>query len=144
MKTPVTQMESDWKGSKEGPVGNLPLGLPQAGQRCFFKCWCNHSCPGHRVPTHVTPQESGSCLPCGYYRAQLPSSSFPRECVEEPRAWAGRVAEWEDQQASGALALPELPRQDQSEREPVGLPTHLGPTFLESWEKREQGSRRSK
>lgn len=66
---PVTQAENAGRGAKGGRgggrVGSLsPACLRQvrAEKSCFFKHWCNHGCLGHSVLTHVTAQESGSCL----------------------------------------------------------------------------------
>lgn len=122
-----------------GPWAALPWAFPRqvgAEQRCLFKGWCNPSCLGHSGPTHVTPQESGSCLPHRSVVMTEPRGPPPPPRVQRsPRParrelWSGHT----EGQTSGTRLHPGLAGRDKSEKGLARLPAHLGPSFLQSSE----------
>lgn len=130
-------------------MGSLP-GLPRqvrAEQGSFFSVGVI-TAARRRVLTHVTPQESGSCLlRSGEVITELVALlQLPRRACGGAQLWEGGVLSGKTSSFQGP-APPRLPRQDQLEKEKekdlLGLPAHLGHAFLESWEKEGQGSRKA-
>lgn len=72
--------------NKTGLWAASPSGPPQVGQGCRGISSSLHviTAAWTSVPTHITAQESSSCLPNTAAFLQL-----PRELVEEPGAWEG-------------------------------------------------------
>lgn len=137
------------KGGTEGHTGHLPQ--PPGDRRQVRLSKTVSSSIGvitAALATELSPTSLPRNLVLVYYEVWLLQS--PVALLQLPERACGGVQGLGRESCSVGRpagswdpAPPRLPRQDKLERDPMGLLSHLGPAFLESWEKKEQRSRKA-